>query len=117
MKTLLTLAASLSRSKPTKGVRIAIFAAVMASSFPVAASDALAKKYACSACHTIDTKLVGPSFKEIAAKYREDQAAPAKLAEKVKKGSQGVWGSVPMPPSPTVPDADVNALVSWILSQ
>jgi cytochrome c len=77
----------------------------------------IGEKYACSACHTIDSKLVGPAFKEIAAKYREDQAAPAKLAEKVKKGSQGVWGSVPMPPGSTVPDADVNALVSWILSQ
>jgi cytochrome c len=98
-------------------VRIGIFAAVMAVSFPVAASDELARKYACSACHTIDTKLVGPAFKEIAAKYRDDKAAPARLAEKIKKGSQGVWGSVPMPPNPTVPDADVNALVSWILSQ
>ena len=98
-------------------VRIGVLAAVMATSFPVAASDALAKKYACSACHATDTKLVGPAYKEIAAKYREDKAAAAKLAEKVKKGSQGVWGSVPMPPNPTVPDADVSALVSRILSQ
>jgi cytochrome c len=98
-------------------VRIGIFAAAMAASLPAAASDELAKKYACSACHAIDTKLVGPAFKEIAAKYRDDKAAPAKLAEKVKKGSQGVWGSIPMPPNPTVPDADVTALVSWILSQ
>jgi cytochrome c len=98
-------------------VQIAILAAAMGASLPVAASDALAKKYACSACHTIDTKLVGPAFKEIAAKYRDDKAAPGKLAEKVKKGGQGVWGSIPMPPNPTVPDADIDALVSWILSQ
>ena len=98
-------------------VRSGILAAAMAASLPAAASDDLAKKYACSACHTIDTKLVGPTFKEVAAKYRDDKAAPAKLAEKVKKGSQGVWGSIPMPPNPTVPDADVTALVSWILSQ
>ena len=85
--------------------------------FPVAASDELAKKHACFACHTLDKKMVGPSYKDVAAKYRADKAAPAKLAEKVKKGSQNVWGNVPMPPNTTVPDADVNALVKWILSQ
>lgn len=85
--------------------------------FPAQASDELAKKHACFACHTVDKKMVGPSYKEVAAKYRNDKAAPAKLAEKVKKGSQGVWGNVPMPPNTAVPDADVNALVKWILSQ
>jgi cytochrome c len=85
--------------------------------FPVAASDELAKKHACFACHTVDKKMVGPSYKEVAAKYRDDKTAPAKLADKVKNGSQGVWGTVPMPPNTTVPDADVNALVKWILSQ
>jgi cytochrome c len=85
--------------------------------FPVAASEELAKKHACFACHAVDKKLVGPSYKDVAAKYRADKAAPAKLAEKVKKGSQNVWGNVPMPPNTTVPDADINALVKWILSQ
>jgi len=84
---------------------------------PVFASDELAKKHACFACHTVDKKMVGPSYKEVAEKYRKDKAAQAKLAEKVKKGSQGVWGTVPMPPNAAVPDADVNALVKWILSQ
>jgi len=84
---------------------------------PAAASDELAKKYACFACHATDKKMVGPSYKDVAAKYRADKAAPAKLAEKVKKGSQNVWGNVPMPPNSTVPDADINALVKWILSQ
>jgi cytochrome c len=87
------------------------------SAFPVAASDELAKKHACFACHTVDKKMVGPSYKDVAAKYRDDKTAPAKLADKVKNGSQGVWGAVPMPPNTTVPDADVNALVKWILSQ
>lgn len=81
------------------------------------ASEELAKKHACFACHTVDKKMVGPSYKDVAAKYRADSAAPAKLAEKVKKGSQGVWGNVPMPPNTAVPDGDVNALVKWILSQ
>ncbi len=86
-------------------------------SFSSTASDELAKKHACFACHTVDKKMVGPSYKEVAAKYRGDKVAQAKLAEKVKKGSQGVWGTVPMPPNATVPDADINALVKWILAQ
>jgi cytochrome c len=85
--------------------------------FPVRASDALAKKHACLACHTVDKKLVGPSYKEVAAKYRGDAGAEAKLVDKVKKGSQGVWGQVPMPPNSAVPDGDVRTLVKWILSQ
>ncbi|HZO00636.1 MAG TPA: c-type cytochrome [Burkholderiales bacterium] len=84
---------------------------------PAVASDELAKKHACFACHTVDKKMVGPSYKDVAAKYRADKEAPAKLAAKVKNGSQGVWGNVPMPPNSAVPDADANALVKWILSQ
>ena len=84
---------------------------------PVAASDELAKKHACFACHTVDKKMVGPSYKDVAAKYRADKEAPAKLAAKVKNGSQGVWGNVPMPPNAAVPDADIKALVKWVLSQ
>ena len=95
---------------------IAIFG-LMGMTLPAAASEELAKKHACFACHTVDKKMVGPAYKEVAAKYRNDKAAPAKLAEKVKKGGQGVWGNVPMPPNATVPDADVKALVKWILSQ
>jgi len=85
--------------------------------FPAAASDELAKKHACFACHTLDKKMVGPSYKEVAAKYRSDKEAAAKLAAKVKNGGQGVWGNVPMPPNAAVPDADIKALVGWILSQ
>ena len=84
---------------------------------PAQASDQLAKKHNCLACHTVDKKMVGPSYKDVAAKYRSDAGAAAKLADKVKKGSQGVWGQVPMPPNPTVPDAELQALVKWVLSQ
>jgi cytochrome c len=94
-----------------------VVAAALAASFSVNASDELAKKHACFACHTLDKKMVGPSYKDVAAKYRADKDAPAKLAAKVKSGSQGVWGNVPMPPNAAVPDADINALVKWILSQ
>jgi cytochrome c len=92
-------------------------AAAVAASFPAGANEALAKKYACLACHAVDRKLVGPSYKDVAAKYRSDGGAAARLADKVKKGSQGTWGQVPMPPNSSVPDADVKALVQWILSQ
>jgi cytochrome c len=83
---------------------------------PAFANEELAKKNACTACHAVDKKLVGPAFKEVAGKYRNDPKAPAYLAEKVKKGSVGVWGQVPMPPNATVKDEDVKALVKWILS-
>ena len=81
------------------------------------ASPELAKKHACFACHAVDKKLVGPSYKDVAAKYKNDKSAEARLVDKVKKGSQGTWGQVPMPPNAAVPDADVRALVKWILSQ
>ena len=80
------------------------------------AAEALMKKNACIACHAIDKKMVGPAYKDVAAKYRGQKDAAAKLVEKVKKGGVGVWGQVPMPPNPNVSDADAKALVEWILS-
>ena len=79
------------------------------------ASEELAKKYNCLACHSVDKKLVGPSYQDVAAKYKGQADAADKLAAKVKAGGVGVWGQVPMPPNPTVPDADLKALVTWIL--
>ena len=84
---------------------------------PASANEELAKKHACFACHAVDKKLVGPAYKDVAAKYRNDKGAEAKLVEKVKKVGTGVWGQVPMPPNSQVTDADVQALVKWILSQ
>jgi cytochrome c len=83
---------------------------------PAVASEELAKKHNCLVCHQIDKKVVGPAYKDVAAKYANDKTAEAKLFEKVKKGGVGVWGQVPMPPNSSVPDADVKALVKWILS-
>ena len=83
---------------------------------PVQASEELAKKYMCLTCHQVDKKLVGPAFKEIAAKYASDKAAEGKLVDKVKKGGAGVWGQIPMPPNDKVPEADLKALVKWVLS-
>lgn len=76
----------------------------------------LAKKYACLACHAVDKKLVGPSYKEVAAKYKGDKKAEAMLIEKVKKGGMGVWGPIPMPPNAAVKDEDVKTLVKWVLA-
>ncbi len=80
-----------------------------------AAATQLATKYNCQACHTVDKKLVGPSYKEVAVKYAGDKTALAKLAEKVKKGGSGVWGPIPMPPN-NVSGDDLNALIEWILA-
>ena len=92
-------------------------AAGAACSLPAQASEELAKKYMCLTCHTVDKKLVGPSYHDVAAKYKGDKGAEAKLVEKVKKGGVGVWGQIPMPPNDKVPDADLKALVKWVLTK
>jgi cytochrome c len=95
---------------------LAISAAALTPARAQNVSDQL-NKYGCVACHAVDTNLVGPSFKDVAAKYRGKSGAEKQLIAKIKNGGSGVWGSVPMPPNPTVPDADLNAMVKWILSQ
>jgi cytochrome c len=79
------------------------------------ADEALLKKHNCIACHAIDKKLVGPSYKDVAKKYKGQKDVVAKLSAKVKKGGQGVWGQIPMPPNPAVPDADIKKMVEDIL--
>jgi len=76
----------------------------------------LLKSSGCTACHAVDKKLVGPAYKDVANKYRGQADAAAKLAEKVKKGGSGVWGQVPMPPHPQLKDADIGAMVKYILA-
>jgi cytochrome c len=80
------------------------------------AGEDLIKKSGCSACHANDKKIVGPAYKDVAAKYKGDKAAPAKLMEKVKKGGSGVWGPLPMPPNPNVSDADLKTIITYILA-
>ena len=80
------------------------------------AAEDLMKKNACNACHALDKKMVGPGYKDVAAKYRGQKDAEAKLIDKVKKGGKGVWGEVPMPPNAAVKDDDIKILVHWILS-
>jgi cytochrome c len=78
--------------------------------------EALLKKYGCVACHANDKKVVGPAYVEVAAKYKGDAGAAAKLAAKVKAGGSGVWGQIPMPPNPSVPDADMKAMIAYVLA-
>lgn len=88
----------------------------LASNAAMANAD-LAKAKNCLACHSVDSKLVGPAYKEVAAKYAGQKDAENKLVQKVMKGGSGVWGAVPMPANAQVSEAEAHTLVKWILSQ
>lgn len=78
--------------------------------------QALAQKNACMSCHGVDKKIVGPAFKEVAAKYAGDKTAPDRLVAKVKTGGKGVWGQIPMPPNPQVKSEEAAKIIAWVLS-
>jgi cytochrome c len=103
-----------------KSIVISMIAAVglMAAGSAMAVEmPALAKKNGCTACHTIDKKLIGPAYMDVAKKYKGQADAEAKLIAKVSKGGANVWGTMPMPPnSPKVPDAEIKELVKFVLS-
>jgi len=92
-----------------------VAAAFAASNAFAQSGEDLIKKYGCIACHAIDKKVVGPAYQDVAAKYRGNGQALALLSKKVKEGGSGVWGQVPMPPNPTVTDADMKTIVTFIL--
>lgn len=83
----------------------------------IAPPERLVSDHGCIACHALDKRVIGPSFREIAARYKADGAAPPQLASKVKEGSSGVWGQIPMPAHPQVAEADIQRVVAWILQQ
>src|SRR5258708_40007613 len=93
-------------------------AAVRSLSGQALAADAerLLKEKACLSCHTLDKKLVGPAYKEVAAKYKSRNDAEAYLSKKIKEGSTGVWGAIPMPPNGTVADDEARTLAKYILT-
>ena len=93
-----------------------VSAGLLASAGNALASEALAKKHNCLACHAVDKKLIGPAYQDVAAKYKGDAGAEAKLVAKIKNGGVGVWGQIPMPPNASVPDADIKTLAKWVLS-
>ncbi len=84
--------------------------------FAADAGEALTKSSGCTACHSVDKKLVGPAFKDVAAKYKNNKSAEAALVKKVKAGGKGAWGEIPMPPHMHVKDGDIKTMVHWILS-
>ncbi len=90
--------------------------AIASPAFAAADGESLAKAKNCLSCHAVDKKIVGPAYKDVAAKYKGDKGAPAKLAAKIKAGGKGVWGEVPMPPN-NVTDDEAKRLVEWVLSQ
>jgi cytochrome c len=102
--------------KTTLIVTLSAAAALLAVA-PAHASLDLAKAKNCTACHAVDKKLIGPAYKDVAAKYATDKDASAKLAKKVREGGVGVWGQIPMPANPQINADEAAALVKWILAQ
>lgn len=99
-----------------RSLLVVVAMSALASSGAMASTD-LAKAKNCMACHAVANKLVGPAFKDVAAKYAGQKDAEAKLTTKVLKGGSGTWGAVPMPANPQVSEADAKTLVKWILAQ
>lgn len=99
-----------------KAVYVAMLAAGVVMAGQVQADEALAKAKNCMACHAVDKKVVGPAYKDVAAKYKGDKAAVATLAAKIKAGGKGVWGEVPMPPNNVTPE-EATKLATWVMAQ
>jgi cytochrome c len=98
-------------------IKLITAAAVLALGTTTAMADVkLAQEKNCMACHAVDKKMVGPSYKDVAVKYAGQADAAAKLTQKVIKGGSGVWGPVPMPANGQVSEADAAKLVAWILA-
>lgn len=91
-------------------------AAAFAAALPAQANLALAQKNACTACHSVDKKLVGPAFHEVAKKYAAQKDGAAQLTDSIRKGGSGKWGNVPMPAQPALSEADAKTLAEWVLS-
>ncbi len=97
-------------------VATSVAALALLGATPAMASEELAKQKACLACHQVDKKLVGPSYLDIAAKYKTDKDAETKLTAKIRAGSVGVWGQIPMPANPAVSEAESKTLAKWVLA-
>jgi cytochrome c len=98
------------------GAMLALAPMAATAAVDAAQAEALAKKYNCLQCHTADKKILGPAYKDVAAKYKGNKDAQALLVKNVKAGSKGTWGPVPMPPNDKLSDAEVATLVEWILA-
>jgi cytochrome c len=99
-----------------RSLMLCVAMTALASPFAMASAD-LAKAKNCMSCHAVASKLVGPAFKDVAAKYAGQKDAENKLVAKVMKGGSGSWGAVPMPANPQVTEAETRTLVKWVLAQ
>lgn len=99
-----------------QAMMVLVAASVLVSGSALASAD-MAKAKNCMACHAVQTKLVGPAFKDVAAKYSGQKGIEDKLVAKIIKGGSGSWGAIPMPANPQVSDAEAKALAKWIMAQ
>jgi cytochrome c len=95
---------------------VTVMAASGAYAMDAAAAKALASKSACLACHAVDKKLVGPAYKDVAAKHKGQADAEAKVAARIKSGGSGMYGPIPMPAQPNLKDDELKLLAAWILA-
>ena len=96
-------------------IPIVLMTAMASASLPTLANLELAQKNACTACHTVDKKVLGPSYQDVAKKYAGQKDAVAQLSESIRKGGSGKWGAIPMPAQPALSDADLKALATWVV--
>lgn len=99
-----------------RSLLLCVVMSAFASSGAFAQAD-LAKAKNCMACHAVANKLVGPSYKDVAAKYNGQKGAEDKLVQKIMKGGAGTWGPVPMPANPQVSEAEARSLAKWVMAQ
>jgi len=94
----------------------AVFGLSVSPAFAASGGLGIARANACMGCHAVDRKLVGPSFQQIASRYKADPTAQARLEKKVRDGGSGVWGAIPMPSHPSMSAGDIHTVVTWILA-
>lgn len=97
-------------------IRLALALCAVSAGAPAMANLALAQKSACTVCHAVDKKLIGPAYKDVAKKYADQADAVAKLSDSIRKGGSGKWGPIPMPAQTALSDADIKTLAEWIHS-
>ncbi|MDI3511556.1 MAG: cytochrome c [Betaproteobacteria bacterium] len=102
--------------KPALLAASLVFLAPMSHAVDAAAAKALAQKSACLSCHAVDKKLVGPSYKDVAAKHKGEAGVLDKVAARIKSGGSGIYGPIPMPPQPNLKDDELKLLAGWILA-
>ncbi|MHA6846325.1 c-type cytochrome [Ralstonia syzygii] len=95
---------------------LALSCAPVQAAVDAARAQTIANQNACLGCHAANRKLVGPSYQDVAAKYKGDAGAQAKLVKKVREGGLGVWGQIPMPANPKISDADLKTVIDWVLA-